>query len=91
MDSDTKLKRRDDVLHRESDGEAVLLDAERGTYYSLNGPGAAIWDLLENEITIAEIHDRLSGRYDVDSERLMRDLETIVGDMRDNGLLLDPS
>ena len=45
---------------------AVLLHMRTKRYYSLNETGAAIWQLLEEEVTVNEIGARLVDRYDVD-------------------------
>jgi hypothetical protein len=45
---------------------AVLLHMQTKRYYSLNETGAAIWQLLEEEVPVSEIGARLVDRYDVD-------------------------
>lgn len=45
---------------------AVLLHMRTKRYYSLNVTGAAIWQLLEEEVPVNEIGARLVDRYDVD-------------------------
>lgn len=48
------------------DDGAVLLHMRTKRYYSLNETGAAIWQLLTDEVPIDEISIRLAERYDVD-------------------------
>ncbi len=35
-----------DVVAETIDGEAVVINLDRGTYYSIRGSGAALWDAL---------------------------------------------
>jgi hypothetical protein len=35
------------VVHDTIDGETILLNLDRGTYYSLNDSGAALWSAIE--------------------------------------------
>ena len=48
------------------DDGAVLLHMRTKRYYSLNETGAAIWQLLEEEVPVSEIGARLVDQYDVD-------------------------
>jgi hypothetical protein len=48
----------------------VLLDAEKGVYYGLEGPARVIWDMLENECTVDGICNSLLERYDIDAGHL---------------------
>jgi len=37
------------------DGEVVAIDLDTGSYYSLDGSGAAIWQLIESGASVQEI------------------------------------
>lgn len=76
------------VRCREIGGEAVLLDLDRGTYFSLNETGTAAWAGLVAGRTLGEVHAELLARFDVEEEILWRDLEALVGDLLDQGLLV---
>jgi hypothetical protein len=45
---------------------AVLLHMRTKRYYSLNETGAAIWQLLEEDVPVPEIGARLVEWYDID-------------------------
>lgn len=76
------------VRFREIGGEAVLLDLDRGTYFSLNATGTAAWGGLAAGRTLGEVHAELLARFEVEEEVLWRDLEALVGDLLDQGLLV---
>lgn len=49
-------------------GEKVMIDFESGKYFLIKGAGNDIWDLLQTEITPAEIIEKLLAEYDVSRE-----------------------
>lgn len=50
-------------------GEAVLLNMETKTYYSLNETGSQIWHLMSKGHTLMEISQELEARFDVTLDR----------------------
>lgn len=58
------VRRRPDVVHRPLAGGAVLLDLETGAYFSLNGVGALVWDLVGEGRTVGEVIDDLVARVE---------------------------
>lgn len=48
------------------DGEKVMLDIASGKYYNLGAVGGAIWDLLEQPMTVKQLVDELVKQYDVE-------------------------
>lgn len=67
--------------------DTVLLDAEKGVYYGLEGPARVIWDMLETECTLADICSSLLSRYKVDEETCRRDTVTFLHELQSNGLV----
>ncbi|HKV52505.1 MAG TPA: PqqD family protein [Gemmatimonadaceae bacterium] len=67
--------------------ETVLLDAERGQYYTLNEVGGRIWSLLVDGTSFAEIVDRLCAEYDVTRERGERDADMLLRELLGKSLL----
>lgn len=43
------------VISEIIEGELVMINLERGTYYSAEGAGAAIWELLEAGMPVGEV------------------------------------
>jgi coenzyme PQQ synthesis protein D (PqqD) len=76
-----------DVVFRDLDGEAVLLDLKTGVYFGLDPIGTRIWHLLRERCRLAEIRDALAGEYDVTAEALGDDLLQFVGELEAQGLL----
>jgi len=46
------------------DGEVIVIDVATGSYFSLRGTGAEIWDALSRDTQVEYIVDELAARYD---------------------------
>ena len=77
----------DDVLFREVDGEAVLLNIENGKYFGLDETGTRMWRLLSEHRTIGEACRRMLAEYDVEKKILEHDLLEFVEKLSSSGLL----
>jgi len=70
------------------DDEAVIVNLENGTYYSLSAPGAEIWEALRGGATVAEVHQLLTARYEGDAGDITAALGDLVGEMEREGILV---
>jgi Coenzyme PQQ synthesis protein D (PqqD) len=92
MTADMELTLRDsitipeDVLIRELDGEAVLLNLESGVYFGLNGVATRMWQLMAERHSLAAVLDTLAGEYDADQRVLEADLLELGRQLCANGL-----
>jgi len=86
MDFNQKVRFSDDLTYREVDGEMVLLDMETESFFGLDAVACDIWKLLQEGKTLQETCDELLEIYDVDPERLRKDLETFVENLIKNEL-----
>ena len=64
----------------------ALLSLKSNVYYSLNGVGAYIWDLIQAPKPISEIRSAVLARYDVDPERCRADVDGLLRGLADAGL-----
>lgn len=76
-----------DVVVRDLDGEAVVLDLATGTYFGLNDIGTRIWQLIVQQRTLAEVVEMLEREFDAPVDRLEADLHAFVGRLVAKGLL----
>ena len=53
------------VISETIQGETIIIHLTTGTYYSLQGSGAEVWDAIAGGATAAEIAADLSARYGV--------------------------
>ena len=86
------LRVADQVLTRRAAGETVLMNLGNEQYYSLEGPGSRLWELVENKATFGGAISSLLDEYDVEHDELLRDMSDLVHDLSANGLvLIDPA
>ena len=83
----SKVARNAEVLHREVEGETVLLDADSGTYYTLNETGSAIWEMIEEPTPLTAVHANLLETFDVSDEDAWNGILTLVADLAEQGLV----
>ena len=75
------------VIYREVGGEVVLLNLQSGVYYGLDPVGSRIWQLLMQERSLDEVCSIMFDEYDVVPEVLRADIEKIVGELSEKGLV----
>ncbi len=68
-------------------GEAAILDLKSGVYYGLDAVGARIWELIQQPKAVSEVHAALLEEYEVESERCLSDLLSILQSLSDNKLI----
>lgn len=68
----------DDVLFREVDCEAVILELGSGRYFGLDEVGQRIWSMLIRRRSLAEIVDALVAEYDAPAERIRADVAEFI-------------
>jgi Coenzyme PQQ synthesis protein D (PqqD) len=68
-------------------GEVAILSLRNSVYYGLDPVGASVWSLIQQPKTFAEIRDALLGIYDVDSAQLESDLQALLGELSEQGLI----
>src|SRR5215472_10034614 len=76
-----------DVVSRELDGEAVILNLESGTYFGLDPVGTRIWSLLQKNGSLREAFETLQQEYEVAPDRLEEDLLRLVKELYTKGLV----
>ena len=61
--------RKKDVISSKLEDEQVILDIEKGKYFSLNPVATGIWELLEQSLSLDALCKILIEKYDVDPEK----------------------
>ena len=75
------------VAWRKVSGEAVILDVDTAVYYSLNGVGLRMWELLGEGRGSDEAAGVLAAEFDAAPERIRKDYEDLAKRLRKEGLL----
>jgi Coenzyme PQQ synthesis protein D (PqqD) len=80
-------KKNPDIIWKNVRGETVLLNPVSGKYYGLNKVGCAFWEKVDGERGTAEITALLLEEFNVEKERLVKDLEDLITTLTENNLL----
>lgn len=88
MDQNLKVKRNDNFVFNEVDGELVMMNIETGGYVSLNESGKSIWNALEEPKNIQEIVQLLLAEYDVPEADCYAEVNSFMATMLEKEVLL---
>lgn len=77
------------VIHETIDGEVIIINLATGTYYSLKGSGADIWELVQQPAGSgeSEIIDALDARYSAPRIRLEATVRSFLFELVQEGLV----
>jgi hypothetical protein len=75
------------VLMQELAGESVLLNLGTESYFGLDPVGTRMWTALAQASTLQDAYVSLLEVFDVEPERLAHDLEALVDELAQHGLL----
>lgn len=73
------------------DGEAVIINLDSGTYYSLQDSGAFIWRLLEQNASLQEIYTHLHRQYQGEPSEMEHAIGIFLDDLQREGLIVPSS
>lgn len=82
------IRLRRDMIAAESDGEMIVLDAERGDFLQLNKTAGRIWALLEEPLTFGALCVRLADQFAVDAADCREDVRAFIGQLSQRGLVV---
>ena len=81
---------KDQIICTEFDGgDGILVDLRTRRYYQLNETALIVWKGLENGDTVAGIANQISSGYDVEPDRALLSVETLITRLHSYRLLTD--
>ncbi len=84
----SSLRVGEDVVFRELDGEAVILNLASGVYFGLDEVGTRIWQLIEQHGGLRDVLARLREEYDAAPDVLEHDLVDLASQLAAKGLVV---
>ena len=83
-------QRSPSATHQSVAGEAILIDLNTGSYYSLNETGTWLWEHLDGKRTIGELAMDLAVACDIPDQVSMvqQDLNALVANLLKEGLVI---
>lgn len=82
-----KYIRNEDTVAGRLDDEIVMMDINKGKYFSLNPVASDIWNYLKRPLTVNEICEKLLDQYEVSITRCKSETESHIKDMVRLGLI----
>ena len=76
------------VISETIQGETIIINLTTGTYYSLQGSGAAIWEGIAASATADEIVDRLETVFDASRDELTPAVSSLLGELETEQLVV---
>ena len=76
------------VINETIEGESVIINLELGFYYSLEGAGAEIWDLLLKQIPVSEIIDIVKHKYNAHPDEISTSVNGLVNELIEEKLIV---
>jgi Coenzyme PQQ synthesis protein D (PqqD) len=87
LSNDAALVSRPEVVAREINDGAVLVDMSSGGCFELNRIGFEVWTMLRKRTTIPEICEALTSRYPVAEDVLATDVKDLLDSLVRAGLV----
>ena len=86
-DASTIYRKNKDFVARQIDNDMILMPIYKtnndiNEMYTLNESAACMWNLIDGKKTKAKILDELSSQYDVSQEKLQKDFDEFIKDMK---------
>ena len=83
----TLLIRNNEMISGQLNDDLVMVDIEKGIYFSLNSVATQIWELLENPTNSESLYDALMAEYEVGLEQCQADVNEYLEKMKELGLI----
>lgn len=87
VSAEARVRPTPDVLISELGDELVFLELGSEQYFGLDSVGRSIWKRLTTEDNVGKAIDALLEEFDVDRPTLTNDVDRLVEELMDKGLL----
>jgi len=82
-----RIYRKKDIPWRIIEGEAIVVEVDKGKIIHLNETGAEIWNVLDGKNTVSEIIKHICNTFEVGEEVAERDTLEFLGQLIDMGIV----
>jgi hypothetical protein len=84
---DALIEIEENVLFRELNGEAVILNVETGNYFGLDHVGTRAWTLIREHKALSKVVGLMEAEYEVSRDALRNDLVALAKELSAHGLV----
>ena len=85
---ETIIKRNNDILASDIDGEKVMMSIKQGEYYGMGKTGSFIWDNIEKPIKICDLIGLIIEKFNVEKEQCYNDISPFLTDLVEKELII---
>jgi len=75
------------MVHANMGNETVLMSLSNGEYYGINDVGSTIWNLLEKQMCLGELIEKLIELYGINTEQCEADISEFISSLTKHGIL----
>lgn len=79
--------RSDGIMHETIDGEVIIINIDKGVYYSLQGTGAYLWELLSQRPSVDALVDMAAQRFTGSRQQIHAGIEAFCDRLREEELI----
>ena len=76
-----------DQIFCDLEKEVVILNLKNGVYFTLDGVGCRIWNLIQEPRTVNEIQNVILQEYEVEPNQCECDLSALLQELATKGLI----
>lgn len=87
LSNDAIVSAATDQVSGDMGGQVLILRLSDGGYFSLEGVAVRVWELLSEPRSVGEIEKTLLAEYEVPAEQCRRDLDQLLRDLAERGLV----
>ena len=87
LEPQMQVRRIDDVLDADMDGELVMMDIDQGSYFGLNTTATRIWSLLAQPVVISDLCHQLTAEFNVPEKQCEQEVVRFLENLLRRGLL----
>ncbi|MEI6137646.1 MAG: PqqD family protein [Mariniphaga sp.] len=82
-----KYFRNNEILDGNLEENLVMMDIQKGKYFSLNPVGKRIWEMIEQPKSFDEITDLLQSEFEVTLEQCRSEVIEFLAKMEKSGII----
>lgn len=83
----TMVKRNDDIVEANIDGETVMMSIDSGEYFGLDPIATKIWNDIESRQKVTAICERLQNDFDVSPEQCQTDVLNFLNALSEKSII----
>ena len=84
----TVVSHRTDIDTTDLNGDIVMMDLEKGKYFSLNGVGSRIWNLVGEPVEVSKVIDSLLEEYDIGRDECEKNVLEFLSKLESEQILV---